>query len=169
MVMTLISGALTLSHRLDEAELLNERALALDPWSAWAWVRRGWLSAYRGHGDDAIREQRTALHLMPFEPLRSLAFLGIGCGHFTAGRFEQAAMWGLSGLEANPGSYWGAQITIAAAAHGGARAEARRTARRLLKMDPELTISEVERAWPLPPALVARLCDGLAIAGIPGK
>jgi len=169
MVMTLISGALTLSHRLDEAELLNERALALDPWSAWAWVRRGWTSAYRGHGDVAIRELRTALHLMPFEPLRSLAFIGIGCGHFAAGRFEQAAIWGLSGLEANPESYWGAQITIAASAHGGAKTEARRTARRLLKRDPELTVSEVERAWPLPPALVARLCDGLAIAGIPGK
>jgi adenylate cyclase len=127
------------------------------------------LSAYRGHGDEAIRDLRTALHLMPFEPLRHLAFIGIGFGHFAAGRFEQGAIWGLSGLEANPESYWGAQITIAASTHGGARAEARRTARQLLKKDPELTISEVERAWPLPPALVARLCDGLAIAGIPGK
>jgi AraC-like DNA-binding protein len=169
MVMTLSSGALTLLKRLDEAELLNERALALDPWSGWAWVRRGWLSAYRGHGDEAIRDLRTALHLMPFEPLRSLALLGIGCGHFAAGRFEQAALWGFSGLETNPDSYWGAQITIAASAHGGAKTEARRTARRLLKKDPDLTISEVERDWPLPPALVARLCDGLAIAGIPGK
>jgi AraC-like DNA-binding protein len=169
MVMTLSSGALTLAHRLDEAELLNERALALDPWSAWAWVRRGWSSAYRGHGDDAIRELRTALHLMPFEPLRHLTFIGIGCGHFAAGRFEQATVWGRSGLEANPESYWAARIVIAASVHSGARTDARRTARWLLKKDPDLTVSEVERAWPLPPALVACLCDGLAIAGIPGK
>jgi tetratricopeptide (TPR) repeat protein len=155
MALTLSSGALTLAHRLDQAELLNERALALDPWSAWAWVRRGWLSAYRGHGDDAIRDLRTALHLMPFEPLRHLAYIGIGCGHFAAGRFEQAAVWGRSGLEANPESYWAARIIIAASVHGSARTEARRTAHWLLKKDPDLTISEVERAWPLPPALVA--------------
>ena len=167
MVMTLSSGALTLAHRLDDADRLNERALALDPWSAWAWVRRGWSSAYRGCGDDAIRELRTALHLMPFEPLRHLAFIGIGCGHFAAGRFEQAAVWGRSGLEANRESYWAARIIIAAAVHAGATAEARRTARWLLRRDPDLTVSEVARAWPMPPALVARLCDGLATAGIP--
>ena len=149
------------------ADRLNERALALDPWCAWAWVRRGWSSAYRGHGDDAIRELRTALHLMPFEPLRHLAFIGIGCGHFAAGRFEQAAVWGRSGLEANRESYWAARIVIAASVHAGSSAEARRTARWLLRKDPDLTISEVERAWPMPPSLVARLCDGLVIAGIP--
>lgn len=46
--LTLASGALTLAHRLEEAERLLDRALALDPGSPWAWVRRAWASAYSG-------------------------------------------------------------------------------------------------------------------------
>ena len=48
MTLTLASGALTLAHRLEDADRLLERALALDPWSPIAWLRRGWASAYRG-------------------------------------------------------------------------------------------------------------------------
>jgi len=91
----------------------------------------------------------------------------MGCGHFAAGRFERAAVWARSGLEASPGSYWAARIVVAAGVHAGAGAEARRTARWLLRKDPDLTVSEVERAWPLPPVINSRLCDGLAVAGIP--
>ena len=48
LALTLASGALTLAHRLDEADRLIDRALALDPGSPWAWVRRAWASAYAG-------------------------------------------------------------------------------------------------------------------------
>ena len=50
-----------------ELLLVHEVALALlDPWLAYAWIRRGWMSAYLGDSDGAVRELRTALHLMPF-------------------------------------------------------------------------------------------------------
>ncbi|GIL05693.1 MAG: hypothetical protein BroJett031_22130 [Betaproteobacteria bacterium] len=67
------------------------KALAHDPWSPIAWLRRGWASAYHGEPEFAIRELRTMLQLMPFDPLRHLAFIGIGCAHFAAGRYERAA------------------------------------------------------------------------------
>ena len=73
LTITLSSGALVLARRLDEADRRLERALALDPWLAYAWVRRGWMSAYLGDSEAAIRELSTALHLMPFEPLRHLS------------------------------------------------------------------------------------------------
>src|SRR5262249_46110469 len=37
--LTLASGAFTLAHRLEEADGLLQRALALDPWQPYAWVR----------------------------------------------------------------------------------------------------------------------------------
>jgi AraC-like DNA-binding protein len=167
MTLTLSSGALVLLHRLEEADRRLERALALDPWLAYAWIRRGWMSAYFGDSDGAIRELSTALHLMPFEPLRHISFIGMGCAHFAAERYDRAVLWVQSGVEACPGSFWAQRIAVAAAALTGARGEARRMGRQLMRRDPDLTISEARQAWPFTPVFMSRLGDGLEIAGLP--
>jgi AraC-like DNA-binding protein len=167
MTLALAAGAVSLSHRICEADHLIERALVRDPWSAIALVRRGWTSAYLGDSVGALREFRKTLHLMPFEPLRHLTFIGTGCAHFAAGRYERAAVWIRSGVEAYPQSFWAERVLVAAAAHAGARADARRMARRLMRKDPDLTISQAQRAWPFRPAFMARLGEGLKIAGLP--
>jgi AraC-like DNA-binding protein len=167
LVLTLASGALTLAHRLDDAERLLDRALELDPGSPWAWVRRAWASAYAGDAVTALRQFATTLHLMPFEPIRHLAFIGVGCAHFVAGRDGRAARWAQDGVEASPDSFWGARVAAAAAFHAGARDEARRTVRQLLRKDPDLTVSVARKAWPFPPKVMDRLADGLAGAGLP--
>ena len=125
LTLTLSSGALVLARRLDEADRRLERALALDPWLAYAWVRRGWMSAYLGDSETAIRELSTALHLMPFEPLRHLSFIGMGCAHFAAGRYDRAVRWVESGVKTSRGSFWAQRVAVAAAAMTGARSEAR--------------------------------------------
>jgi len=167
MTLTLSSGALVLLHRLDDAEARLERALALDPWLAYGWIRRGWMSAYVGDSDSALRELRTALYLMPFEPLRHITFIGIGCAHFLAERYEQAARWVQDGVEVSPGSFWADRVAVAATALAGARSDARRRARNLMRNDPDLTIAEARQAWPFTPGFMARLGDGLEIAGVP--
>ena len=167
MTLTLASGALTLAHHLDEADRLLERALANDPLLAVAWLRRGWLSAYRGESELAIRELTTALHLMPFEPLRHLALIGIGAAHFAAERYERALRWVQIGLDASPGSFWAERVIAAAAVHAKAPTQARRVVRRLLRKDPQLTVVVAQRAWPFPPAFMERLGDGLVVAGLP--
>ncbi|HJU19737.1 MAG TPA: helix-turn-helix domain-containing protein, partial [Stellaceae bacterium] len=148
MGLSLCSGALTLVHRLAEADRLIERALAIDPRSPWGWVRRGWLSAYLGDDDGALRALQITLRLMPFEPLRHLVFIGIGCVHFNAGRYERAAHWIADGVAAGPDSFWAERVLVAAAAHAGARSEARRYARELLRKDANLTVAVARDAWP---------------------
>jgi AraC-like DNA-binding protein len=165
--LTLASGALTLAHRLEEADRLIETALAHDPSCAVAWLRRGWSSAYQGDHDDAIRELTTTLELMPFEPVRHLAFIGIGCAHFSAGRYEQAARWVKSGIEASPGSFWAARIAAAASVHAGSETQGRRIVRSLLRRDPALTVELAYKAWPFPQGFMGRVADGLAAAGLP--
>ena len=163
----LASGALTLTGRLSEADRLIERSLAIDPWSAWGWARRSWLSAYAGDDEGAFNELQLTLRLMPFEPLRHLMVIGIGCVHFNAGRYERAARWVADGVAAGPQSYWANRVLIAAAAFSGARAAARRTARALLRKDAGLTVAVAREAWPFTAGFMDRLGDGLAIAGIP--
>ncbi len=167
LVLTLASGALTLAHRLDEAEGVLSRALALDPASPWAWVRRAWASAYAGDSTTALRQFDTTLHLMPFEPIRHLAFIGIGCSHFVAGRYDRAARWARAGVEASPDSFWGERVVAASAALAGAREESRRIVRGMLRRDPGLTVGVARRAWPFPPKVMERLAEGLASAGLP--
>jgi len=167
LTLTLSSGALVLAHHLEEADRRLETALALDPWLAYAWIRRGWMSAYFGDSDGAIRELSIALHLMPFEPLRHLSFIGMGCAHFAAGRYDRAALWVESGVKASPGSFWAQRIAVAAAALAGERGEARRMGRQLMRKDPDLTVQEARQAWPFRPAFMSRLGDGLEVAGLP--
>jgi tetratricopeptide (TPR) repeat protein len=166
--LSLAAGAASLSHRSGEADQLVERALVRDPWSPIALMRRGWTSAYLGDSDDALRDFRKTLHLTPYEPFSHLAFIGTGCAHFAAGRYERAALWVRSGVEAFPASFWAERVLVAAAALAGARAEARRIARRIMRKDPDLTISQAMKAWPFRPGFMARLGDGLKIAGVPG-
>jgi adenylate cyclase len=167
LALTLASGALTLAHRLEEADRLLERALALDPWLPYAWVRRGWASAYMGDPDAAYRELKIALHLAPIGPMRQIALIGVGCAHFASGRYDRAARWVQSGTEAFPGAVWADRVAVAAAVHAGARAEARRVARRLLRKDPHLTVERARNAWPFPADFMVRLGDGLEDAGVP--
>jgi AraC-like DNA-binding protein len=165
--LALAAGAISLAHRVGEADDLIERALARDPWSPIALMRRGWTSAYLGDSDGALSEFKKTLHLMPFEPVRHLTFIGTGCAHFAAGRYDRAALWIRSGVEAYPQSFWAERVLVAAAAHTGARADARRMVRRLMRKDPDLTISHAMRAWPFRPEFMARLGEGLNIAGLP--
>jgi AraC-like DNA-binding protein/Flp pilus assembly protein TadD len=167
LTLTLSSGALVLAHRLEEADRRLERALALDPWLAYAWIRRGWMSAYLGDSDSAIRELRTAIHLMPFEPLRHISFIGMGCAHFAAGRYDRAAAWIRSGMDGCPDSFWAQRVAVAATALTGARTEARRMGRQLLRRDPDLTVAEARQAWPFTPGFMSRLGQGLEIAELP--
>jgi AraC-like DNA-binding protein len=167
LTLALSSGALVLLHRMDDADRRLERALAIDPLLAYAWVRRGWMSAYLGDSDGAIRELTTALHLMPFEPLRHITFIGMGCAHFAAKRYDQAALWIGSGVEAYPESYWAKRVAVAAVALTGAHAESRRMGRLLLRKEPHLTVSRATQAWPFTPRFMSCLGDGLGIAGLP--
>jgi AraC-like DNA-binding protein len=167
LVLSLCSGAFTLLRKLTDADRLIERSLAMDPWSPLAWIRRGWLSAYMGDDDAARRELEITLRLMPFEPVRHLAFIGIGCAHFNAGRYERAVHWVRAGVEAGPESFWADRVLVAAMAHAEAGSEARRYARKLLRKDPHLTVAVAREAWPFKPSFMQRLGDGLALAGIP--
>lgn len=167
LALTLASGALTLTHRLEQADQLLERALALDPWLPYAWVRRGWASVYMGDPDAAVRELRVALHLAPLGPMRHIAFIGMACAHFASQRYERAIRWALSGTETFAGGFWADRITVAAAVHAGATTEARRIARRLMHKDPNLTVQRARTAWPFPEQFMVNLADGLAAVGVP--
>ena len=109
-----------LARKLPEADRLIERSLAMEPWSASGWIRRAWLSADQGDDAGAAREMQMTLRVMPFEPMRHLAFIGMGCAHFGAGRYEQAARWVQNGVASVPELFWAERVLVAGTALTGA-------------------------------------------------
>jgi AraC-like DNA-binding protein len=89
--LAVLGNALTLLHDLEAAELVVRKALAVDGGSAWAWSRSGWIDVYKGDAEAAIERFKIALDLAPHDALAFNSFVGIGCAHFSAGRYHDAA------------------------------------------------------------------------------
>jgi adenylate cyclase len=97
-VLTVLGAAHTIVRQYEIAARMLEKALAMDPNSAWAWNRSGWLESYLDRADAAIEHFERALRLSPFDPMSFNAFIGIGGAHFVAGRYVDAVRWPEKGL-----------------------------------------------------------------------
>jgi AraC-like DNA-binding protein/Flp pilus assembly protein TadD len=167
-VLAILGNALTLLNELDTADLVVRKALALDGGSAWAWSRSGWIDAYRGDSETAIERFKIALDLAPQDPLAFNNLVGIGCAHFTAGNYSEAARWQERALMEHPSAIWVHRTLCPAYVLGGARSEARRSFQALRQRYPGLTVPEVQRGMPpLPQSYCNLVVEALHDAGLP--
>ena len=167
-VLSIVGTALTLLHDVDAAEQVIGKALAADGSSAWAWSRSGWIDTYKGNAESAIERFMIALELAPNDSLAFNNMVGIGCAHFGAGRYADAARWQARALVEHPSSAWINRTLCAAYAFDGAEAEARRSLQALREKYPELTLPNItEGLPPLPKAYCDRVVEALHDLGLP--
>jgi AraC-like DNA-binding protein/tetratricopeptide (TPR) repeat protein len=167
-VLAVIGTALTLLHDMDVAEAVIGKALAIDGSSAWAWSRSGWIDVYRGNADSAIERFTIALELAPGDPLAFNNIVGIGCAHFGAGRYADAARWQERALVEHPSSVWIHRTLCPAYVFAGAKTEARRSLRALQDTYPELTLAKIPAGLPpLPQTFRDRVVEALHGVGLP--
>ena len=76
-------------EEIDVAIALLDRGLELNPSSARGWQWSGWLRAWTGQSDLAMKHFETSLRLNPREQ-RANPLMGIGVALFFAGRLEEA-------------------------------------------------------------------------------
>jgi AraC-like DNA-binding protein/tetratricopeptide (TPR) repeat protein len=105
-VLAVLGNALTLLHDLEAAGRVIRKALAVDGGSAWAWSRAGWIDVYSGDAESAIERFKIALDLAPNDSLAFNTLVGIGCAHFGAGRYLEAARWQQRALTEHPSATW---------------------------------------------------------------
>jgi adenylate cyclase len=157
-----------LSQDLDLAAELTAKALRLDPNSAWAWIRSGYVHAYRGEAETALSHFERAQRLSPFDPLNFNLYVGIAIAHFTAGRYEQASEWAEKGLRERPDLPWAYRVLAAAQPYLDDPARAAWAARKLRESNPRISVADIMATFPAKPAdLRARFADGLRRAGLP--
>jgi len=163
---TFIAAGYTLAHDLATAAIHADRALALDGGSAWAWGRIGWLNAYSGEAAEAIECFQIARALAPTDPMCFLCSVGIGAGHFGAGRYDKSARWFAHALAENPAAVWINHALTAAYALAGRKEWARRSLAELARAFPDLTIAQIRSGLPYRSSYLDRVADGLESAGM---
>ncbi|TMJ44918.1 MAG: adenylate/guanylate cyclase domain-containing protein, partial [Alphaproteobacteria bacterium] len=72
---------------------LIDRAVALNPNLAWAWLYSGWARIWLGRPDAAIEHLAHAMRLSPLDPLIADVQAATAHAHFFAGRYDEAASW----------------------------------------------------------------------------
>jgi TolB-like protein/DNA-binding SARP family transcriptional activator len=145
-----------------------ETALCINANAALAWLWSAAAHAWMGNGPLAIEEINKAMALSPYDPLM-YAYSGIAAMAYLAdGQYERAIECALRSLRENrtyTSSYRQLVMALMLAGRGN---DARTSARRLLELEPGLTVGGFRRRYPGSASPQADLfCDALARAGVP--
>lgn len=128
---------------LDEAEAHIERALALNPNDARAWVAGGWVSWFADKYERSIECFTRAIRLSPRDPLGYGYYAGIAFPCFYMGMYDEAIAWADKALHLEPNFWHALMIKVAAAAMAERPAALEDATRRLLAARPGFSISRV--------------------------
>jgi adenylate cyclase len=156
-----------LQGRHKEARELAERALRSHPNSSMVRALTGWALLYCGKIEAAMELFVASQRMNPVDPLVRIATNGIGAAHFFAREFQESVEWNERVLQTTPGSTVAMRYLAAALAHLGRVSEAKEIIARLLRSQPNSSLSRsrqsaFEHQWMLDLYL-----DGLRRAGLP--
>ena len=145
-----------------------ETALSINASTALAWLWSAAAHAWMGNGPLAIDEINKAMALSPYDPLM-YAYSGIAAmAYLVDGQYERAIECALRSLRENRTYTSSYRQLVMALVLAGRDREAQARARRLLELEPELTVAGFRRRYPGSDSSHADLlCDALARAGIP--
>jgi adenylate cyclase len=167
LTLTARSAIHIMASEFETADRLLSRALALDPTSAWAWGRSGWLHSYRGQSTVAIDHFARAIVLDPSSLSNAGHMVGIASACFNARRYEPAAFWIRRALFEDPNLSWANRTLAVSYARLGHGLKAHEALDALRRYCPDLTVGQVVAALPFRPDYLDRLGEGLSDLGLP--
>lgn len=151
-----------------EAAALIDRALKLNPNLAWAWFSSGFARVSLGKLEEAIDYVSRAMRLSPQDPQMFAMQIVIAAAHLFAGRSDEAFSWAEKSIQERPNFFVGQCLAAASGALAGKLSEAQKALERASQLNPVLRISNLKDSQPFRQAEhVARLAEGLRIAGLP--
>ncbi len=148
--------------------LLVERSLSLNPNSAPAWNASGHIRGWLQDPETAIEHLERAIRLSPFDPLLATFYGGLAMAHFQAKRYAIAAEWADKAIMIGPKFLPAHRWLVASLARLDRLDEARAAARRMIALDPDVTLTTLQRRLRSFSAdLLSDYLDGLRKAGLP--
>jgi adenylate cyclase len=159
-----------LRHDFDAAAGCYDEALERNPSESMALLLRGTMFAFMARGDLAYQQTQQALRLSPLDPLRHFYLSLAASAAISAGRYTEAIELAQRSLRANSVHLSTHRALVMAQSLAGQRAEAAASVARLLRLDPEFSVSRFQERFPgrqHAPEFTRRLADALAQAGLP--
>jgi TolB-like protein/class 3 adenylate cyclase/tetratricopeptide (TPR) repeat protein len=168
-----MAGAVLLTFAGESANAANaiDRALALNPNSAYAWMAKGYVLAFSNVGDKGVDAFRRAIRLSPFDPLTWRFTSGLAIAYMMSGQYTEAMDWADRALQEMPRYTGGIRVKIALCASLGRIDEARHWVARMLELQPGLTVAEMNAYATkfLAPEVLQIYVEGLRKAGLPDE
>ena len=154
---------------LDDGAGLIDRALHLNPNLGSVLLASGWVKVWLGEPEPAIQHLTQAMRLSPLDPNMHMMQTATAHAHFFTGRFGESTSWAQKALREQPDALPILRIAAASLALSERAGEATKAIARLLKVDPNLRVSNFREG--LGPyrheEYVARYGDALRKAGLP--
>ncbi len=158
-----------LGHDLDSGAVYIERSLSLNANNALAWLLSGAVHVLIGEPDTGIEHVMRAQRLSPLDPTQPQFMAVIAFGHFCAGRLTEATAWSEMAIREQSQLLSPLLVLTASLAHLGRLDEARAMVPQLLQVSPSYRVSRIKERAPFRrPEDIARLTEGLRMAGLPG-
>ena len=149
-----------------QAEIAYRRAIEINPNYADLLAHTGLFLTFAGKPEEAIDQIKTAMRLNPHYGAWYSSELGFA--QYLAGQYEPAAMSLTEAIDRNQGSPWDHLRLAATYARLGRLDQARDEVNLFLEMNPEFSISEIQRDLPFKnPTDLEVYLEGLRIAGFP--
>jgi adenylate cyclase len=166
--LTALAAAVTLlGGDVRQAVTFADKALALDPNHAWAWMRRGFGLVYMGRPDEGLASFEQATRLSPLDPFAFNNQIGMGLAHFSLGRYEEAIGFASRAMAERPGLTWPFRDLAVYRAHLGDLAGARDALQRFVYLRPVMSLATIADGLRfMEPKLLGRYIEGLRIAGL---
>jgi adenylate cyclase len=164
------AGALAYVVRdLDAGAACIEQALLLNPNLMWACYFAGFIKSWLGEPEAAIAHLAYAMRLSPVDPLMPLMQAAMAHAHFFAGRYGEASSWATAALRGTPKLLPALRIGAAADAFAGQLEPAQKAVARLLQINPNERVSNLEAIYGpyRRPDDAWRYGEGLRRAGLP--
>jgi TolB-like protein/class 3 adenylate cyclase/Tfp pilus assembly protein PilF len=151
------------------ADALTERALALNPNLAWAWLFSGWVKISLGDTDLAIERLERAIRLSPQDPQIYSMQSAIACAQFVASHYTEALSMAETAMREQPNVILPVCIAVASAVFAKRVDKTERLLSCLFQLAPEISTSSLKDMFSyLRPNDFERLVKGMREAGLPG-
>jgi tetratricopeptide (TPR) repeat protein len=158
---------MTIKGEPEAGYALINRAYAINPNSQAIAKVAGYARWHRGDFDDAVAITLRALQMSPTGGQYLHCMSQLARTHLSAGRIEDALVWGLRTLEGPAAQNFALCVAAACYAHMGRMEEASSTVQATLAIWPALTIAGLLGPGGRPDAHDRLLVDGLLKAGMP--
>jgi TolB-like protein len=152
---------------IDDGDAYVERALALNPNLASAWLFSGWVKASKGEAALALERLAYAKRLSPNDPQDFSRQCAMSFAHFVAGDYLEGLACAEASLRFRHPHLFPLLFIAICAALAGRNEQARKAMTSIRQINPTLRISLISTYQTLRPEDLVRWKDGLRLAGMP--